>query len=166
VFVVEASALVPHAPGAVFAAAASLEGAVRWQSGVEGVRRPRGRSRHTRPLVLLYRALGERHLLEVWVTAFEPPSRFVYHATGTAFALETTLTLEPASDGARVGYQVALDVAPDALLAAAAAPADPVALRRLIARRTAGDLARLAAWVAASSRAMLPSATPGAWSPR
>jgi hypothetical protein len=65
-----------------------------------------------------------------------------------------------------VGYQVALDVVPDALLAATAAPADPVALRRLIARRTAGDLARLAAWVAASSRAMLPSATPGAWSPR
>jgi len=147
VFVVESSALVPHPPRTAFAAAASLEGAVRWQSGVEGVRRPRGRGPRTSPLVLLYRALGERHHLAVRVTEFDPPARFAYRAEGDAFALETTLAFEPAPDGTRVLQHVALDTM------VGAAP-DATALRRLLARRTAGDLARLAAWVAAWNRMM------------
>jgi hypothetical protein len=151
VFAVDAFALVPLAPGTVFAAAASLEGAVRWQSGVEGVRRPRGRGARigarTGALVLLYRALGQLHRLDVAVTAFEPPTRFAYRAAGDAFALETTLTLEATSDGTRVHHHVALDLAPDAAL-------DAPALRRLLARRTEGDLARLAAWAGTWSRTM------------
>ena len=141
-FVVEASALVPHAPVTVFAAAASLEGAVRWQSGVEGVRRPRGHSVRTGPLVLLYRALGERHRLQVWVTAFEPPTRFAYRAVGDAFTLETTMSVEATADGARVHHHVAMQTTPGA-------PVDAALLRRLLARRTAGDPERLAAWVSA-----------------
>jgi hypothetical protein len=142
-FLVEASALVPHPPGTVFAAAASLEGAVRWQSGVVGVRRPRGRAARTGPLVLLYHALGRRHLLDARVTAFEPPSHFAYRAEGPGFAVETTLGVEEAPGGARVRYQVVLHTtAGDAAL-------EPAALRRLVARRTGGDLARLGAWVAA-----------------
>jgi len=149
VFVVDSSALVPHPPATVFAAAASLEGAVRWQSGVEGVRRPRGRSARTGPLVLLYRALGERHRLDVRVVAFDPPACFAYRADGGAFTLETTLQLEPTPGGTRVLQHVALDVA-------AGGATDPAALRRLIARRTAGDLARLAMWTAAWSRLVPP----------
>jgi hypothetical protein len=148
VFLVEASALVPHAPAAVFSAAASLEGAVRWQSGVVGVRRPRGPAVRTGPLVLLYRALGERHLLDASVTAFEPPLRFAYRAAGAAFAIETALTVEQAVGGARVRYEVALHTT-DRGVPPPVSTVDPSALRRLVARRTAGDLARLAAWVAA-----------------
>lgn len=146
-FVVEASATLWHPPEPVFAAVASLEGAVRWQGGVCGVRRaPRGGSR-LGALVLLYRALGVRHALVARVTAVEAPRRFAYRAVGDAFVIDTALDVEPveagagAGVGARVRYRLTLD---------SAAPA--AELRRLLARRAGRDLARLAAWVEARER--------------
>lgn len=162
-FVVDAFALLPHPPATVFAAASSLEGVVRWQSGAEGVRRPRGRSARTGPLVLLYRALGRRHLLQAQVSAYEPPGHFAYRAVGPHFVLGAALRCEPAPLGTRVALRVTVEGgAPDGGTSYGdAAPAFALAeLRRLVARRTAGDLPRLAAWVAARERAVAPLPAP------
>ncbi len=158
VFCVESSATIPHAPEAVYAALASVEGALRWQAGVRVVRRPA--NRFYGPLVVRYEALGARHALTARVTAAEPPHRFAYRAEGTAFVLEATYRVEAAPGGTRVACRVNLTTRARAATEAAAdsgplarpAP-DDVALRRLLARRVAGDLVRLGAWIDVRQRA-------------
>ncbi len=161
-FVVESDATLAHAPDAVYAALASVEGTLRWQGGVRGVRRPA--ARRCGPLVLTYSALGARHALTARVTAAEPPRLFAYRAEGPAFALEAAYRVEPAPGGARVACRLSLTTG-----APAGAPggtsgdapshpplADRVALRRLLARRAADDLVRLERWIRLRQRADAP----------
>lgn len=159
-FTIESTITLPHSPEAVFAVLASVEGALRWQAGVRGLRRLR-RPGQPGALLMHYQALGARHALRARVTTHEPPTRFAYRAEGARFALAAAFTLEPVRDGARVAYRVTLTDAagPGASRDAASgtASADVVALRRLLVRRVPYDLARLDAWVAAQRR---PAVTP------
>lgn len=153
VFSAEASAVLPYAPAAVFAALAGVESSPRWQGGVRGVRRA-GASRAG--LCVAYHALGVRHTLRTWVTACEPPARFAYRAENDAFALDVALEVTPAFGGARLPYQLRLTVhavaarnaedhPPEEVFAVEgdAAARQAAEFRRLLARRAPRDLARL-----------------------
>jgi hypothetical protein len=157
VFTIVATVTLPYPAEAVFAALASVEGTVRWQSGVRCVRRGRAPDADAGapgaapggpasgdplpPLVLHYWALGVRHALRTRVTAHQPPEHFAYRAEGERLAYHATFDVAPAPVGCHVTCTVALgrEREPDA---------DSVRLRRLLARRLPRDLARLEAWVA------------------
>ncbi len=87
-YTIVASTTLPYPPDAVFAALASIEGTVRWQAGVRGVRRarPERADDGVPPLVLHYWALGVRHALRATVTVHEPPLRFGYRAVGAGLS--------------------------------------------------------------------------------
>lgn len=142
-FTVLATATFPHPPEPVFAALASVEGTVRWQSGVRGVWRARaGATAEQRPsspplppspgappgpeqplLVLHYWALGVRHRLRARVTRHEPPERFAYHAEGDGLALDVAFVVAPAPRGCHVTCTAVLhDAASGALAAGTLAP--------------------------------------------
>jgi hypothetical protein len=118
VFTTVVNVTLPYAPDVVFLALASVEGTVRWQSGVRGVSRarpapgplPAADARTAAdpagevapPLVLHYWALGARHRLRARVTAHQPPERFAYRAEGAGFALDVTFVVAPARPGCEV----------------------------------------------------------------
>ena len=161
-YTIVASTTLPYSPEAVFAALASVEGTVRWQAGVRGVRRARvgPTDEGVPPLVLHYWALGVRRALRATVTLHEPPLRFGYRAVGDGLSYDATYAVVPTPHGCHVTCTVVLGGEDDVRAAADAptgAAADAVVrLRRLLARRLPRDLARLEEWVAVQPGARHP----------
>lgn len=167
-----ASVTFPYARESVFAALASVEGAVRWQAGVRAVRRapprptasPAGEPTldadgHAPALLLHYWALGARHVLRTHVTAHEPPERFAYRAEGAGLAYDVCFAVRPVTEGCEVTCTLHLE---GGSAAPTTAEGDVVRLRRLLVRRLPRDLARLEAWVAVQPGARRRSAVPPA----
>jgi hypothetical protein len=140
VFVVETSRVLPHPPAAVFAVADDRRLASRWRARLADLAEP--------PLP----------------SASDPPRHLAWRGRGAAFALDRSLALEAAEPGTRVTYHCTLTLDGDGDGALSAGRA--TALRRLLVRRAARDLERLAALVTqmahAEARARLGGAASGA----
>ena len=147
-FVVDATALLPCPPDALFEVLAHPEAAWRWRSGVRATRRAR------RPLapgahVLAYHALGREFRLATRLTECERPHLIVYAGRAAPyFDLDVRLSLAPHEGGTRVVYHSALAVRTPGPLAA-----ERTAMCRLVARRAPRDLERIAALAALTAPA-------------
>jgi hypothetical protein len=164
-FVVDASAVLPHPPAAVARVVSRLHLLPRWCGGLQRARPGAPGPEPAGAVAFLYTALDVRLVLRAHTLAGRasgaPPGPMCHAAHGDGLSLAWTLTADAEPPGAQAPVQTRLHIR----ITAAVDPGHPLAttrsaLYRAIARRVPGDLQRLGVLLDRRARAGRAAAAP------